>query len=78
MRNLWLPSPEIINNSCTRKIIGFITKGENSMLSGSGRSIGFIAFGAMRILLQKFPNGDVLVRNNNTRKYRVAKLKIIC
>lgn len=78
MKNLWLPNSKQVSDSCSRKIMGFVTKGENSMVSGSGRSVGFIALGAMKFLMQNDKINMVLVRNNNTRKYRFAKIKIIC
>lgn len=78
MKSLWLPElKDTISNLCSRKIIGFVTKGDNSMINGHGRAIGFITLGAMKTLLQRAQKDKVLVRNNNTRKYRFAKISII-
>lgn len=78
IRALWLPEPENIKDSCSRKVIGFVTKGDISFVTGQGQSIGYIPICTLRALFQRSQTDKVLVRNTYSRQYRFAKLNIIC
>ncbi|XP_066248711.1 ribonucleases P/MRP protein subunit POP1 [Euwallacea similis] len=77
MRKLWLPEPQTIKDSCTRPVMGFIKHGAFSFTSGNSRGLGYIAADALKALAGLTRRNRVLVRDTNSRVYRLAKLDII-
>lgn len=77
MRKLWLPEAEAIVNSCSRKVIGYITFGGFSFTCAQGVGIGYIAMPAISRLLDNSRCNQVLIRNTNSRQYRFGRLEII-
>lgn len=77
MRQLWLPETESIRSSCTREVIGFVTKGGFSFATGYGCGVGYITVCSLPKLFTKNNKGYVLVRNTSSRQYRLAELEII-
>lgn len=76
MRQLWVPETKIIRHSCSREVMGFIKHGDFSFLLAKTKGIGYITIGALKKLFDMKEN-KVLVRNTNSRQYRVAVLNII-
>lgn len=78
LQELWLPEADNIKDSCSRQVIGFITKGDVSFISGHGQSIGYIALSALKALVQNSQTDKLFVRNTHSRQYRLAKIDVIC
>lgn len=77
MRKLWLPEPKLIRKSCTREILGFVKYGDFSFLTGKSKAIGYITSGALTKLLTMKCANQVLVRNTNSKQYRLGTLDVI-
>lgn len=78
MRKLWLPElKKSVRNLCSRQTIGYVTVGDFSFTQAGGCAVGYIAFGAIEMLLSKPIKNKVLVRNIASRQYRVANLGIM-
>lgn len=77
MQQLWLPEVKNIKDSCSRRVIGFVTKGDVSFITGKGQSIGFISTKDLFALNDVLRTDKVLVRNTNSRQYRFAKIDVI-
>lgn len=77
MRKLWLPEATSIRNSCSREVIGFVKKGGYSYSLGKSSAVGYIAAAALPELVKSSFRNKILVRNTNSRLYRVAKLNVI-
>ncbi|XP_066150642.1 ribonucleases P/MRP protein subunit POP1 [Euwallacea fornicatus] len=77
MRKLWLPEPQTIKDSCDRPVMGFIKHGAFSFTSGNSRGLGYIAADSLKALAGLARRDRVLIRNTNSRVYRLAKLDII-
>lgn len=75
MRALWLPEATNIRHSCDREVIGFVVKGGFSLSIGKSTGTGYITSDCLAALIE-FKN-KVLVRNTNSRMYKVANLSVI-
>ncbi|KAJ8978138.1 hypothetical protein NQ317_014194 [Molorchus minor] len=67
MRKLWLPNATTIRNSCSREVIGF----------GKSKGIGYIAYESLFQLLSLPCRNKVLIRNTNSRQYRLGTIEIV-
>ncbi|XP_068618365.1 ribonucleases P/MRP protein subunit POP1 [Battus philenor] len=77
MRELWLPSNiTTVRSSCSRPILGYVSKGAFSFTEAKCAGIGYIAFNALLEFL-KSDQDQILVRNNSSRKYFLAKVHIV-
>lgn len=76
MRELWLPQATSIRNSCSREIVGFVTKGDFSFTNGKGLSVGYITGGSLRALSINKQKNMVLIRNTDSRQYRLASVEV--
>lgn len=84
MQSLWVPelkmNSEIINTP-SRKILGFVVKGDFSFAKSYGVALGYVNIVGLLELL-KINEGKkglkVLVRNNNNVQYKVGNMKILC
>lgn len=77
MRKLWLPEPETIVKSCSRTVIGFIKHGGFSFALGQSKGLGYIAAGCLDVLAKLPQRNKVLIRNSNSRQYRLAIMNVI-
>lgn len=77
MRKLWLPEPETIKNSCSRQIIGFVTKGGFKYSNGCCSAVGYIALSSLPSFFATNTKNKVLIRNTTSRQYRLAQLDVI-
>ncbi|KAJ8966007.1 hypothetical protein NQ314_003785 [Rhamnusium bicolor] len=77
MRKLWLPETTTIRQSCSREVIGFVRDGDFSFLLGQSKALGYIAMSALPNLLSLKSKGKVLIRNTNSKQYRIGILEII-
>lgn len=77
MRELWLPSKvESVRNVASRQVMGYVAQGAFSFTVARSCGVGYIAFNALKHLLNNGLN-QVLLRNTTSRKYRLANLVII-
>lgn len=78
MYQLWLPDkPKSIRNQCSREVIGYVTQGGFSYLEARCCAIGYVtALGLKQMLTLCEKNPLVLIRNTNSRNYRLAKIKV--
>ncbi|KAJ8713547.1 hypothetical protein PYW07_013917 [Mythimna separata] len=77
MRELWLPSKvESVRNVASRQVMGYVAQGAFSFTEACSCGIGYIAFHALKHLLNNGLN-QVLVRNTTSRKYRLANIMIV-
>ncbi|KAJ8716050.1 hypothetical protein PYW08_013335 [Mythimna loreyi] len=77
MRELWLPSKvQSVRNVASRQVMGYVSQGAFSFTEGRSCGIGYIAFYALKHLLNNGLN-QVLVRNTTSRKYRLANIVIV-
>lgn len=77
MKQLWLPQATTIRYSCSREIIGFVRDGDFSFLLGESKAIGYIAANSIPTLLSAKSRQKVLVRNTNSKQYRLGILEVI-
>ncbi|XP_030746018.1 ribonucleases P/MRP protein subunit POP1 [Sitophilus oryzae] len=77
MRKLWLPEAQSVKNSCSRNILGFVKKGGYCYSSGQSKGLGYVIGAALNTLGRRIFRNKVLVRNNNSRQYRLAVLNVI-
>lgn len=77
MRQLWLPEPTSIRNSCSREVIGFVTNGGFSFSTGHNSAIGYIVLGCLPTIFSSKCKNRVLIRNTNSRQYRLAQLELV-
>ncbi|XP_065160758.1 ribonucleases P/MRP protein subunit POP1-like [Atheta coriaria] len=79
MRDLWLPpiGTSGLRTSCSREIMGFVTKGGVSLSNGQGQGIGYVPLPALLHLCSTTKGNQVLCRNTNTRQYRCATLEVL-
>ncbi|EFA11371.2 ribonucleases P/MRP protein subunit POP1 [Tribolium castaneum] len=75
MRALWLPEPTTIRHSCSREVVGFVSKGGFSFSIGKSAGTGYITSDCLSELVD-FRN-KVLLRNTNSRQYKTANLSVI-
>lgn len=78
MSELWLPNVENnIRRCASRETIGWVTKGDFCFSVGKSVAIGYVVMGSFPVLFSSTTRTKVLVRNTNSRQYRVATLEII-
>nr|XP_023012368.1 ribonucleases P/MRP protein subunit POP1 [Leptinotarsa decemlineata] len=77
MRKLWLPEAKNIRHSCSREVMGYVRHGDFSFLVGRSKALGYITSGALEKLLSLKCNNKVLVRNTNSRQYRLGTLEVV-
>lgn len=77
MRQLWVPETTAIRCACSREIMGFVSHGDFSFLLAKTKAIGYVTIGGLKKLIMEGHGNHVLVRNTNSRIYRLAKLDVI-
>lgn len=77
MRKLWLPEAEKVVDSCSRKVIGYVTFGDFSFTCAQGMGVGYIALPAIPSLLSNIRRNQILIRNTCSRQYRFGTIEII-
>ncbi|XP_071807706.1 ribonucleases P/MRP protein subunit POP1-like [Asterias amurensis] len=73
------PKKKLLDSSI-RRIIGFVTDGAHTFVSGSGRGVGYCCMLGLMALLEEHPPGQralVLVRDTKTVQYRFAYLGVV-
>jgi ribonuclease P/MRP protein subunit POP1 len=83
---LWLPQTQTVKESCSRTVIGFITKGDFSFTESNGAGQGYVVLSGLKQLValyeRKLREGNklaapwVLVRNPTSLQYRFGVLNI--
>ncbi|CAH4032842.1 ribonucleases P/MRP protein subunit POP1 [Pieris brassicae] len=76
MRDLWLKSFDSVRHACVRQTMGYVTKGAFSFTEAKGCAVGYIAFNALKYLIDSKFN-KILVRNTTSNKYSVANIQLI-
>ncbi|XP_018352597.1 PREDICTED: ribonucleases P/MRP protein subunit POP1 [Trachymyrmex septentrionalis] len=76
MSELYLPKCAEVRYSCDREVMGYITLGDFSFSQAKGIGIGYITLISLLGMINKKSN-IVLVRNPQTRQYRLAELNIL-
>ncbi|XP_020293800.1 ribonucleases P/MRP protein subunit POP1 isoform X2 [Pseudomyrmex gracilis] len=76
MSKLFLPECKEVRYSCDREIMGYLTEGHFSFSRAKGIGIGYVTLPSLFAISNKKSN-IVLVRNTQTRQYRLAKLDIL-
>ncbi|OAD60652.1 Ribonucleases P/MRP protein subunit POP1, partial [Eufriesea mexicana] len=76
MSQLCLPHCANIRNSCDREIMGYVTLGDFSFTKGKGIGFGYVTLNSLLELINK-KHTFVLVRNIQTRQYRIATLEVV-
>lgn len=76
MSELYLPKCTEVRYSCDREVMGYITLGDFSFSRAKGIGIGYIALPSLLRMIDEKSN-IVLVRNIQTRQYRLAELNIL-
>lgn len=77
MKELWVPQATTIRHSCSREVIGLVRDGDFSLLLGESKAIGYIAMNALPILMSVDSRNKVLVRNTNSKQYRLGVLEVV-
>lgn len=79
MCQLWLPEkPKSIRNQCSREVFGYVTQGGFSYVEAKCCAIGYVTVLGFKQMLIESNNTKslVLIRNTESRNYRVAELRI--
>ncbi|XP_070152471.1 ribonucleases P/MRP protein subunit POP1 [Polyergus mexicanus] len=76
MSKLYLPKCTEVRYSCDREVMGYVTIGGLSFSHAKGIGIGYVTLPSLLEIVSKKSN-IVLVRNTQTRQYRLAKLDIL-
>ncbi|XP_025074939.1 uncharacterized protein C05D11.9-like [Pogonomyrmex barbatus] len=76
MSKLYLPKCTQVRYSCDREVMGYITLGDFSFSQAKGIGIGYVTLPSFLEMISKRSN-IVLVRNIQTRQYRLVKLDIL-
>lgn len=76
MSQLYLPECTSVRDHCDREVMGYLTVGHFSFSEAKGVGIGYVTLASMLQLVDK-KSDVVLVRNTQTRQYRLAKLNIL-
>ncbi|CAK9816947.1 Ribonucleases P/MRP protein subunit POP1 [Anthophora plagiata] len=75
MSQLYLPECTNVRYSCDREIMGYVTMGDFSFTQARGIGLGYTTLNSLIELIDK-KHPFVLVRNIQTRQYRIAKLEL--
>ncbi|KRT78143.1 hypothetical protein AMK59_8094, partial [Oryctes borbonicus] len=66
LENLWIPDVQSeIKQSCSREIIGWVTKGDFSFSVGKNAAVGYVAMASLPVLFSSRPRNKILVRNTS-------------
>lgn len=86
LRSLWLPQTQTVKDSCSRTVIGFITKGDFCFTESQGAGQGYVVLSALLQLValyqRRLREGNdvsavwVLVRNPTSLQYRFGVMNI--
>lgn len=76
MSRLYLPERREVRYSCDREVMGYLTMGDFSFSRAGGMGIGYVTLPSL-IAMSKMRSDIVLVRNTQTRQYRLAKVDIL-
>lgn len=76
MSELYLPKCTEVRYSCEREVMGYITLGDFLFSHAKGIGIGYVTLLSLLGMINKKSN-IVLVRNTQTRQYRLAELNIL-
>lgn len=76
MSELYLPKCAEVRYSCEREVMGYITLGNFSFSHAKGIGIGYVTLPSLLGMINKKSN-IVLIRNPQTRQYRIAELNIL-
>lgn len=76
MSKLYLPECTKIRYSCDREVMGYITAGHFSFVHAKGVGMGYVALPSLTEMINRKSN-VVLVRNTQTRQYRLATLGVL-
>jgi hypothetical protein len=86
LRSLWLPQTQTVKDSCSRTVIGFITKGDFCFTESQGAGQGYVVLSALLQLValsqRRLREGNdvsalwVLVRNPTSLQYRFGVINI--
>ncbi|XP_060819727.1 ribonucleases P/MRP protein subunit POP1 [Bombus pascuorum] len=76
MSQLYLPDCVKVRNSCDREIMGYITMGDFCFTKAKGIGLGYATLNSLIELINK-KHPFVLVRNIQTRQYRIARLQVV-
>ncbi|CAL1675954.1 unnamed protein product [Lasius platythorax] len=76
MSKLYLPESTEVRHSCDREVMGYVTIGGLSFSQAKGIGTGYVTLPSLLEIISKKSN-IVLVRNTQTRQYRLAKLDIL-
>lgn len=76
MSQLYLPTCRNVRYSCDREVMGYVTVGDFSFVDGKGVGLGYVTLNSLLDLIANKFN-IVLVRNTQTRQYRIAKFEIL-
>ncbi|CAD1474186.1 unnamed protein product, partial [Heterotrigona itama] len=75
MLQLYLPECVKVRNSCNREIMGYITMGDFCFTKAKGIGFGYVTLNSLIELIDK-KCPFVLIRNIQTRQYRIARLEV--
>jgi ribonuclease P/MRP protein subunit POP1 len=86
LRSVWLPQTQMVKDSCSRTVIGFITKGDFCFTESQGAGQGYVILSALLQLIawyerrlregNKLSTPWVLVRNPTSLQYRYGVINI--
>ncbi|KOX78198.1 Ribonucleases P/MRP protein subunit POP1 [Melipona quadrifasciata] len=76
MSQLYLPECVKVRNSCNREIMGYITIGDFCFTKAKGVGFGYVTLNSLIELIDK-KCPFVLIRNIQTRQYRIARLEVV-
>ncbi|TGZ54758.1 ribonucleases P/MRP protein subunit POP1 [Temnothorax longispinosus] len=76
MSELYLSKCTEVRHSCDREVMGYITLGNFSFSQAKSIGIGYIALPSLLRMIDEKSN-TVLIRNIQTRQYRLAELNIL-
>lgn len=76
MAQLHLPECANVRYFCDREVMGYVTVGDFSFAEAKGIGLGYATLDSLIELINKRYN-FVLIRNTQTRQYRVATLEVV-
>lgn len=76
MSKLHLPECTDVRYSCDREVMGYLTIGHFSFSEAKGIGIGYVTLASLLKMIDE-KSDIVLVRNTQTRQYRLAKLNVL-
>ncbi|XP_076247354.1 POP1 ribonuclease P/MRP subunit [Calliopsis andreniformis] len=76
MSQLYLPDCTNVRHSCDREIMGYVTIGDFSFARARGIGLGYVTLNSLLEFCNK-KYTFILVRNIQTRQYRIATLEVV-